>query len=215
MATTAFSTRLKEAMTARGLRATELADATGLSRARISQYTNGKYVPGADGICRLAKALAVSEAWLLGGEDSPTADSDLLPTPENVSPLTLRRYPVLGRIACGAPILAVEETDGEYVLATDTDADFCLIAHGDSMIGARIFDGDEVLCRHTDVVNNGDIAAVIIDDEATLKRVYYYPEEERLILSPENPAYPPLVFIGKELEGVRIIGRAVSVQTRL
>ena len=212
MATTAFSTRLKEAMTARGLRSTELADATGLSRARISQYTNGKYVPGADGICRLARALGVSEAWLLG-DDAPAADA-LLPTPENVSALTLRRYPVLGRIACGAPILAVEE-DEEYVLATDSDADFCLIAKGDSMIGARIFDGDEVLCRHTDVVNNGDIAAVIIDDEATLKRVYYNPEEERLILSPENPAYPPLVFIGRELENVRIIGRAVSVLTRL
>ena len=212
MATTAFSTRLKEAMTARGLRSTELADATGLSRARISQYTNGKYVPGADGICRLARALGVSEAWLLG-DDAPATDT-LLPTPENVSALTLRRYPVLGRIACGAPILAVEE-DVEYVLATDSDADFCLIAKGDSMIGARIFDGDEVLCCHTDVVNNGDIAAVIIDDEATLKRVYYYPEEERLILSPENPAYPPLVFIGRELENVRIIGRAVSVLTRL
>ena len=213
MATTAFSTRLKEAMTMRGLRAVELAEATGLSRARISQYTNGKYVPGADGICRLARALGVSEAWLLG-ENDPATDS-LLPTPDNVSALSLRRYPVLGRIACGAPILAVEETDGEYVLATDSDADFCLIARGDSMIGARIFDGDEVLCRHTDVVNNGDIAAVIIDDEATLKRVYYYPEEQRLILSPENPAYPPLVFIGKELEGVRIIGKAVSVLTRL
>ena len=97
----------------------------------------------------------------------------------------------------------------------DFGADFCLIARGDSMIGARIHDGDEVFIQQTDLVNNGEIAAVIIDDEATLKRVYYYPEESKIVLSPENPHYEPLEFVGEELNQIRILGRAVAFQSKL
>jgi repressor LexA len=138
-----------------------------------------------------------------------------IPCPENVSPLRLCRYPILGEIACGSPILAVEDPDAGYVTAAETNADFCLTAKGDSMIGARIFDGDEVFIQQTDLVENGEIAAVVVDGEATLKRVYYYPEEEKLILSPENPAYEPLVFVGRELADIRILGRAVAFQAKL
>jgi repressor LexA len=83
------------------------------------------------------------------------------------------------------------------------------------MIGARIFDGDIVFIRSQSSVENGEIAAVIIDDEATLKRVYYYPTEGKLILSPENPRYAPLVFIGEELEHIRILGKAVAFQSKI
>ena len=65
------------------------------------------------------------------------------------------------------------------------------------------------------MVANGEIAAVIINDEATLKRVYYYPESEKLMLLPENNNYEPLVFVGKELERIRIIGKAVAFQSDL
>ena len=117
--------------------------------------------------------------------------------------------------ACGLPILAVEDTEGAYVTAADTNAHFCLTAKGDSMISSRIYDGDEVFIQQTDVVENGEIAAVVVDGEATLKRVYYYPEEQKLILEADNPAYRPLVFTGPELETIHILGRAVAFQSKL
>ncbi len=210
-----FANRLKEALDKRGLRAARLAEMTGLSRPRISQYTNGVYTPGGEALCRIANALDVNEAWLMG-EDVPmdATPAGLLPIPDRITPLRLRAYPVLGRIACGQPILAVEE-DGEFATSTDNGADFCLTAKGDSMIGARIFDGDEVFICSTDLVSNGDIAAVVVNDEATLKRVYYYPEEERLVLAPDNPDYEPLEFTGETLNEIHILGRAVAVQIKL
>ena len=81
------------------------------------------------------------------------------------------------------------------------------------MSGARILDGDIVFIKEADVVNNGEIAAVIIDNEATLKRVYYYPEQGKLVLQAENPKYPPLVYVGEELNEIRILGRAVAFQS--
>ena len=212
-----FKDRLVEAMKARGMRAAELAKITGLSKARISQYVNGKFIPKSDAILQIAEALRVSELWLLGRapDMEPAPEREIIPCPENLSPLRLRRYPVLGEISCGLPILAVEDTEGAYVTAADTTADFCLTAKGDSMIGARIYDGDEVFIRRTDLVNNGEIAAVVVDNEATLKRVYYYPEEQKLILEADNPAYRPLVFTGPELETIHILGRAVAFQSKL
>ena len=211
-----FKDRLTEAMALRGMRASELAKRTGLSKARISQYVHGKFIPKSDAILTIAEALGVSELWLMGKTASmePTR-RDEIPCPDNVSPLRLCRYPILGEIACGAPILAVEDPDAGYVTAAETNADFCLTAKGDSMIGARIFDGDEVFIQQTDLVENGEIAAVVVDGEATLKRVYYYPEEQKLVLEAENPAYDPLVFIGPDLETVHILGRAVAFQAKL
>ena len=81
------------------------------------------------------------------------------------------------------------------------------------MMGARIFDGDIVFIRKQEAVDNGEIAAVIINDEATLKRVYYYPSEEKIVLSPENPRYAPLVYIRDELDTIKILGKAVAFQS--
>ena len=81
------------------------------------------------------------------------------------------------------------------------------------MVGARIFDGDIVFIRRQESVDNGEIAAVAIDDEATLKRVYYYPSEGKIILMPENPKYAPLVYINEELESIKILGKAVAFQS--
>ena len=211
-----FKNRLTEAMQLRGIRASELSQRTGLSKARISQYVNGKFIPKSDAILLMAEVLGVSELWLMGktADMNPTTPKTI-PCPENISPLHLRRFPVLGEIACGLPVLAVEDTDGGYVTAADTNADFCLTAKGDSMIGARIFDGDEVFIQRTDVVENGEIAAVVVDGEATLKRVYFYPDEGKLVLTAENPAYAPLIFSGHELENIHILGRAVAFQSKL
>ena len=208
-----LSDRLKEAMAIRGIRATALSQATGLSKARISQYTHGVYSPNGDALCRLAEALSVSEAWLLGkSQEMDVADSSL---PDGLARARYRSFPVLGDIACGAPLLAVEQMDEFISAPEDADADFILIAKGDSMVGARIFDGDEVFIKQADMVNNGEIAAVIVEDEAILKRFFYYPDESRLVLQPENKAYKPMVYVGDQLNRVRIVGRAVSVLSKL
>ena len=208
-----FPERLKKAMLLRGIRATALSQATGLSKARISQYTHGVYSPNGDALCRLAEALFVSEAWLLGKTD--VIEPEETPLPDGLEPIRCRPFPVLGDIACGAPILALENTDDFISAPDDTNADFILIAKGDSMVGARIYDGDEVLIRQADMVNNGEIAAVIVDDEATLKRFYYDPENARLVLQPENPKYRPMVYEGEDLNRVRIVGQAVKVLSKL
>ena len=76
-------------------------------------------------------------------------------------------------------------------------------------------DGDIVFVRSCDTLENGEIGVVVIGDEATLKRVYYDRAGQKLVLSPENPRYAPLVFTGEELATVKILGRAVAFQSRL
>ena len=93
------------------------------------------------------------------------------------------------------------------------DADFALTCKGDSMINARIFDGDIVYIRQQDTVENGEIAAVLIDGEATLKRVQLY--EDHISLEPENPQYRPLVYWCEEMNTIRILGKAVGFQSSL
>lgn len=129
--------------------------------------------------------------------------------PSNIIPLpATRMVPLLGSIACGEPILAVENLDGEIPMPENVNADFALRCKGDSMVGARINDGDVVYIRQQPDVDNGEIAAVIIGDEATLKRVYKYPN--KLVLQAENPKYEPFIYADHELDNIRIIGKAVA-----
>lgn len=202
------STRLKELRKQAGLTLDELAERVGTSKQTIHRYENGiiTNVPPKK-IESLASALGTTPQELMGWEDEPAV------TYKNVMPVSVKQLPVLGDIACGMPIYAEEKHESFVSVAEGLDADFCLKAHGDSMVGARIFDGDVVFIRSQSSVENGEIAAVILGDEATLKRVYYYPNEGKLVLSPENPRYAPLVFVGRELENVRIIGKAVAFQS--
>ena len=123
----------------------------------------------------------------------------------------VQRVPLLGRIACGEPILAEESFECYVEVGTRIRCDFCLRAHGDSMVNARIHDGDIVFIRQQENVENGEIAAVLIDDEATLKRVF--DSADRVILQAENPKYEPLVYVGEEKNHVRILGKAVAFQS--
>ena len=210
-----FTDRLRIAMDARGVRAVDLARDTGLSKARISQYTNGIYVPKADALHSLARVLEVADLWLEGYDVPMERGTTNLPDYPDIFPIERRRIPVLGEIACGTPIWTDEQHDSFVMSGTNLDADFCLRAKGDSMIGARIQDGDIVFIKKSDMVTNGEIAAVVIEDEATLKRVYYYPEKSKLILTPENPKYEPLVFMGPELDEIHILGKAVAFQSEI
>lgn len=146
-------------------------------------------------------------------DDDDAASEDLLP--DNVRPVKLKKFRMLGEIACGEPIWAEEDFETYIEASANIQADFCLTAKGDSMTGARIHDGDIVFIKEQPIVENGRIAAVIIDDEATLKRWYYYPEKKKLMLTPENPAYEPLVYIGEELNQVRCLGLAVSFNSKI
>ena len=134
---------------------------------------------------------------------------------EGVRPIKFKRFRMLGEIACGEPIFANEDHETYIDASADIKADFCLTAKGDSMTGARIFDGDVVFIKEQSIVENGQIAAVVIGEEVTLKRWYYYPNQKKLVLQAENPRYEPFVFIGEELNNIRCLGRAVSFMSNL
>ena len=155
----------------------------------------------------------VSTDYLLGKTEIKAAQKeDLLPF-DNLFQINKKAFPLLGEIACGKPLFANEDRESYVMANTDIKADFCLKAKGDSMMNARILDGDIVFIRQQPMVNNGEIAAVIIDNEATLKRVFYYPEQNKLVLNPENSKYEPLVYVGEELNDIRIIGKAIAFQS--
>lgn len=216
--------RLKHILSVRNLRQSDLCSMTGIPKSAMSQYIKGNFEPKQDRVELLAKALNVSEAWLMGfdvpmeRQSSPASISKNVaefPSIDNILPLPQTcNVPLLGTIACGNPVLA-EENIIDFVPVPDCvkNADFALRCQGDSMTGARIFDGDIVYIRQQPEVENGQIAAVLIDNEATLKRVYRYPN--KIVLNPENPAYEPLVFTNEELVSLRILGKAVAFLSKI
>jgi repressor LexA len=180
----------------------QLGKILGVSAGSIGLYEQNRREPDNDTMKKLAKVFNVSIDYLLGFESEMPLD--------NISQISTQKLPLLGDIACGSPIEASEEISAYIETNSPIKADFCLRCKGDSMIGARIYDGDIVFIRKQDMVENGEIAAVIIDNEATLKRVQYLPEENILILKAENPKYADLVYTGEKLDHIRILGKAVS-----
>ena len=212
-----LSKRLKELRNSKGLSQQALANEIGISKSSINMYERGEREPSVDTLELFADYYNVDMNYLLGNSSIPNTSlhlSEQINYP-NIFPIKKHRIRLLGDIACGKPIYADEEREVYVDVGTDIKADFCLRAKGDSMINARIMDGDIVFIREQPMVNNGEIAAVIIDDEATLKRVFYYPEKQKLMLVPENTKYEPLVYIGEELEQIRILGLAVAFQSDL
>lgn len=204
--------RIKHRRKTLGLSAEEVAEKMGVSAATVYRYESSDILNmGIDKLELIAKALKTTPAALMGWEEKTSN----IPQFDNISPIKTKKFPLLGDIACGQPIFADEEHESYIEAGADIKADFCLKCQGDSMIGARIMPGDIVFIRQQDMVDNGEIAAVVIDDSATLKRVYYYPERGKLILQAENPAYEPLVYIGEELNYIRILGKAVAFQSNI
>lgn len=205
-----FRDRLDEAMRIRGMTAAELARTSKVNEGAISQYRAGKYKASQRSLDKLARALQVSIPWLMGA-DVPMEESDSQRStslPSNVQPMpTMQQIPRIGMIACGDPLLAQQNIEGYDNVPEYVKCDFTLVCRGDSMINARIFDGDIVCIREQPAVENGEIAAVLIDsEEATLKRVKIF--DDHIVLEPENPMYKPLVFWGEEMNTVRILGKA-------
>ena len=160
-------------------------------------------------ILAFANVLETTPSELMG-RDYETESTE---TVDNVYKLDKIKLPMLGKVACGEPIYADEDRESYIMVGTDIRADFCLKCQGDSMINARIHDGDIVFVRKQDIVNNGEIAVVIIDDEATLKRFYYYREQNLVVLKPENPKYADIVLSDDKLNEVKVLGKAIAFQS--
>lgn len=198
-----------------GLTQEELAKEIGYStKTSISKIENDILDINQSTIVALARALKTTPSAIMGWSESNDSEINLSRF-SNIKPVKKIKLPMLGKIACGKPIFAEEEHEAFVEVDDSYGADFCLSAEGDSMINAGIDSGDTVLIREAPIVDNGQIAAVIIDDEATLKRVYYYKDKNKLVLQAENPRYEPLVFTNEELNTIRILGKAVAVIKKL
>ena len=202
--------RIKQRRKELGIGQTQLAEAIGSSKQNLYKYENSiiTNIP-ADKVEAIAAALHTTPAYLMGWSESPLLGEAKLP--DNISPMpAMKQIPLIGTIACGRPILAVEDASEMVSVPAQIDADFSLRCKGDSMINARIFDGDIVYIRKQPMVENGEIAAVIIEDEATLKKVYYTPGSDRITLRACNPMYGDMEFEGESLSRIQILGKAVA-----
>lgn len=203
-----FSERLRQLRTARDLSQFEFSKLIGISKSSVNMYERGEREPGLETLEKIADYFNVDMDYLLGKSDVVNKSnwsfiaSNIIPVPQ------MNRIPLIGSIACGAPILADEHIEDYVDIPSHIKADFALTCKGDSMINARIFDGDVVYIRQQEEFVTGEIAAVLIDGEATLKRVRLF--DDHISLEPENPMYKPFVFWNEEMNTVRILGKAVA-----
>lgn len=200
---TELSTVLRRRRRELGLTLAQIADAMGVTEATVQRWESGNIKTiRYEKISKLAEILNVTPPSLMGWDLTQT--DNILPVPG------MKEWKVLGATACGDPLY--RELEGETVLAPDNiDADFVFRCDGDSMIGARILDGDIVFVKSCSV-DNGQIAVVRIGEEYTLKRIYR--GTDYLELRAENPAYPPRIIRGEQ-ENAEIIGRAVHFLSRV
>lgn len=204
-----FSNNLRRLIDASGKTQKDVADAIGVSQQIMNVWARGKAIPRMGKIQRLADYFGIEKSQLI--DEQPEAPS--IPSYSNIFPLQRKRIPLLGEIACGEPIFCNEGRESYVEAGTDVRADFCLKARGDSMIGARILDGDVVFIQRDVELVSGQIYAVAIDDEATLKRVYYDEAAQVLQLLSENPKYPPMIYSGERLAHVHVLGKAIAFQS--
>lgn len=196
-----IATNLRALLKERKMTQKQLSELTGIPTSTISDYLNEKSLAVPGNIQKIADALGVHK-------------SDIDPSFASDSPLhDIVRLPIVGRISCGNGSFAFEDIEGyeETPRSWVTSGEyFYLRAKGDSMIGARIQDGDLLLIRKQPTVEDGEIAAVLIDDEAVLKRVYK--RDGMLILQSENPNYPPIICDPKNnKDSIVIIGKLKKV----
>ena len=204
-----FKDNLNYYMSLNDISQVELAERLSVTPAAVNKWTKGQNIPRMNKVDKLCFIFGCQRSDLLLQRDATEAE----PLPPNCFPIEKRKFPLLGNIACGEPIFANEDFEGYVEAGADIDADFCLRASGDSMIGARIHDGDIVFIKQQPIVDNGQIAAVLIENEATLKRFYYDQASDTVQLMAENPSYAPIVKMKSDLNDIRILGRAIAFQS--
>lgn len=204
-----FKDNLNYYMSLNDISQVELAERLSVTPAAVNKWTKGQNIPRMNKVDKLCSIFGCQRSDLLLQRDATETE----PLPPNCFPIEKRKFPLLGNIACGEPIFANEDFEGYVEAGADIDADFCLRASGDSMIGARIHDGDIVFIKQQPIVDNGQIAAVLIENEATLKRFYYDQASDTVQLMAENPSYAPIVKMKSDLNDIRILGRAIAFQS--
>lgn len=192
-----------------GLTLEEVAQKVGVSRQTIHRYESGiiSNIPS-ENIEKMAETFGITPSQLMGWDTEPD-----LKNISNILPITGKPLPIVGTIAAGKPILAEENIEGYATPADEINADFALRVKGDSMEGVPILEGDIVFIRSQPEVANGEIAAVLIDNEATLKR--FYNNGDSIMLVSENPKYPPFIYTEKNCDDFRVLGKAVAYQHSL
>lgn len=202
----AIKDNIKKKRKERGMTLEEVAAIVGVSRQTLSRYETGIIgnIPS-DKIELLAKALHTTPAYLMGWEDD---NADVFSIPNIEPPPKTYKVPRVGTIACGTPITAIQNIDTYDDVPDYIHCDFTLLCKGDSMIDARINDGDVVYIKQQSDVDSGEIAAVLIDNEATLKRVYK--KTNRVILRAANIKYDDLEYEDEQLNEIRILGKVVG-----
>lgn len=210
--------KLLRLKTENGLTTEILSERSGVPRGTINKLLNGETRnPTAQTLRRLADALGCPLEELCGKPSDIPGVYRLGALPamansDDVLSVSVRRVPLLGEIAAGQPIQCDQQLE-VAVCADSLACDFALRVRGDSMIGARIHPGDVVFIRSQPDVDDGQIAAVIVDGQATLKRVYHIPNGLQLLS--ENPAYPPMLVTWPDHDSIRILGLAVGFQSVL
>ena len=200
----AFGKRLHSLMKEHGDTVYTLADHLGLKASTISRYNNGQYVPKAPTLEMICRHYGVNPNWLMGSnvpKDWPYASA------------AGKNVPILGDVAAGIPIWAEENYAGHAVVDADEHVDFALRVRGDSMINARILNGDLVYVRRQPKVENGEIAVVLVDNEATVKRVFDTPD--KIVLRAENDAYSDMVYDKKKGHDLSVLGKVIFVKGRV
>lgn len=186
-----------------GLTLEDVGNFVGVGKSTVRKWERGDIENmKRDKINLLSQVLKLSPLTFITGEVAYGMPDNIVPLPKT------KAVPLLGTIACGKPILAVENVSCYVRIDEEVKVDFALECKGDSMINARIFDGDIVYIREQPDVENGEIAAVLIGEEATLKKVYKYPS--KIVLCPENPLYDDIVYSEEKMNEIRILGKAVA-----
>lgn len=203
-----ISKRMKLAMDMRDINQAELCRRTGIGKSSISTYLSGDYEPKQTNLYKIADALSVTIPWLSGYDVEMNVEKENRPLPSNLIPINkVNRIPVVGTIAAGTPITATENIESYIILNDEYKADFALKIKGDSMIDAGINDGDLALIVKDRPIDNGEIYAVLIDGNATLKKVYK--NADYLTLQPCNSKYEPLMV--KEEDEPYIVGKLSGI----
>jgi len=200
--------KLKELRLQHGFTQSKLAEKVGVARSTIAMYEAENSEPDLQTLSKIAEIFNVSIDYLMNRDDS-THISNIV----NLQTIKKVNIPILGNIACGEPIFANEQLECYADAINNINADFALWAKGDSMIECRINDGDLVFIKKQDIVDNGEIAAVLIDNEATLKRVFYDKQTETLTLMSANSKYAPFIYNKKDNKDIKILGKAVAFQS--
>ena len=208
-----IASRLRTALEMRGMKQAELVELTGIGKSSISTYLRGSYIPKQKNIYKMAKALNVNEAWLMGEDVDPTRQN-AYSEPSDSSLVTIHYAGPVAAHFDATPDDAYEQRTipAEWIGRRRPEDFFLATVSGDSMY-PQFQDGDEILCLQcSDMGIPGRIGIMLLGgDEATVKRIEYKPGEDWIDLIPINPEFKPRRIEGVDLEQCRVVGRVIKV----